>query len=84
MYYEINVSKHGKHYFATHERSFNQATRDAMKTVYEDFVKRFPKSEGFEISVTHYSLCGEKVEFAPKIQTLEEMEKENHEGFRNP
>jgi hypothetical protein len=49
MSYEINVSKNGKHYFATAKRSIdtlNQAVeiRDALKKV-------FPPEEGFEFNL---------------------------------
>ena len=52
MWYEINVSKDGKHYFATHKRSIStirQATeiRDRLKQV-------LTEEEGFEIKITQH------------------------------
>lgn len=52
MWYEINVSKGGKHYFATRKRSIDtihQATeiRDRLRQV-------MTKEEGFEITITQY------------------------------
>ena len=52
MWYEINVSRDGKHYFATHKRSIDtikQATeiRDRLR-------QAMTKEEGFEITVTQY------------------------------
>jgi hypothetical protein len=46
MWYEINVSKDGKHYFATHERSISTVAkaieiRDLLK-------KAMPEEEGFK------------------------------------
>lgn len=61
MYYEINVSKNGKHFFATAERSitsFMQAER-----MYAIFKEKFPESEGYEISVTEWNKVGKSVEF---------------------
>ena len=57
MHYEINVSKDGRHYFATHERSLRQQSEAAK--LFADFCLRFPKKEGFEITVTYYSSQGE-------------------------
>lgn len=52
MYYEINVSKNYQHYFATHKRSLDIALSPQVKAMAEDFEKRFPKSEGFAITIT--------------------------------
>jgi hypothetical protein len=49
--YEINVSKNGKHYFATHERSL--INKETAESVYKDFLTRFPMSEGFLVSITY-------------------------------
>ncbi len=56
MYYEINVALKGKHLFATSNRSCTD--RVALETVYSELAARFPKSEGFELSVTHYKTRG--------------------------
>jgi len=50
MYYEINVSLHGMHFFATAERSLKTAS--VCKAVYKEFVKAFSKSKGYELSIT--------------------------------
>tara|TARA_R110002167_G_scaffold192918_1_gene395509 strand:- start:418 stop:621 length:204 start_codon:yes stop_codon:yes gene_type:complete len=52
MSYEINVSQHGNHYFATHERSLRCGEELAIRTA-QDMRVRFPKSEGFEVSLSH-------------------------------
>ena len=57
MYYEINVSKNGRHYFVTHERSLTDQGKAAE--LFTDFCVRFPKREGFEISVTYYPGTGQ-------------------------
>lgn len=49
MDYEINVSKNGKHYFATHARSIRG--RQHANDILADFSKRFPKKEGFELEL---------------------------------
>lgn len=51
MYYEINISQHGSHYFATAERSIT--TKDKAKEVLSTLLEKFPKSEGFQISISH-------------------------------
>lgn len=49
MHYEINVTKRGKHYFGTHERSLT--TREQALELYWELMKRFPKFEDFEVTV---------------------------------
>jgi penicillin-binding protein-related factor A (putative recombinase) len=51
MGYEINVSKNGKHYFATHERSLPY-TKEAEEA-FKDFKVRFPEEEGFNVTITY-------------------------------
>lgn len=59
MYYEINVSKNGSHYFATHKRSISYE-RKAI-TMYNEFLEKFPIQEGYRVSVTKYEELGEDV-----------------------
>jgi hypothetical protein len=59
MFYEINVSKDGRHYFATHERSLIGKV-EALKA-YHDFVKRFPASEGFYVTLTECRRSGKDI-----------------------
>lgn len=54
--YEINVSWQGRHFFATHERSC-QSARDAMR-VAREIERRFPRSEGYVVNVTHWTESG--------------------------
>lgn len=56
MYYEINVSLNGSHYFATAERSLS--TEAQARKVLEDLKQRFPTGEGFKLSLTHYQTTG--------------------------
>jgi hypothetical protein len=51
MPYEINVSLNGRHYFATAPRSLT-TSKDAV-TMTLDFIKRFPATDGFKISVSY-------------------------------
>jgi hypothetical protein len=60
MWYEINVSLNGKHFFATHERSCRW--EDEMKKIVEVFKVKFPEEEGYEISVSRWETCGKGVE----------------------
>lgn len=56
MYYEINVSLNGKHFFATAERSIESKWK--LEEVYKVFKGKFPKEEGYEISVTYWKNSG--------------------------
>ena len=56
-YYEINVSKNGKHFFATAPRSI--VTRAKLGEVWEELDKRFPEEEGYGIMVTKQYQYGE-------------------------
>ena len=49
-YYEINVAKDGRHFFATHKRSLT--TEWKMKEALAIFKEKFPESEGYRIMVT--------------------------------
>ena len=51
--YEINVSKDGRHFFATSERSLRNDSE--LIAVYPIIAEKFPEAEGYRISVTrHY------------------------------
>ncbi len=67
MSYEINVSKRGKHVFATHERSLSTLSQAA------EVVKRleiaFPEAEGYLITVSRWEKVGRTVD-------MEELEYE--------
>lgn len=58
--YEINVSLHGQHFFATHERSI--VSERKLKEVYNVFKEKFPKADGYEISVTYWTKSGKEVD----------------------
>lgn len=56
MYYEINVSCDGKHFFATSERSLT--TRIDAQIAYNIFKDKFPADEGYKISVSRIEQLG--------------------------
>ena len=56
MYYEINVTLNGKHFFATAERSITN--RWDLNNKLKIFIDKFPKEEGYEISVTKWEKVG--------------------------
>jgi hypothetical protein len=56
MYYEINVSRNGKHLFATAERSVTSNAE--LQAVYPVISKAFPVAEGFSVSVTKWERIG--------------------------
>lgn len=60
MYYEINVALNGRHFFATHDRSLN--TWNKAMEVWNVFVKKFPRSEGYEVTMTEKKVTGQKID----------------------
>jgi hypothetical protein len=56
MYYEINVSLNGKHFFATAERSIISAER--CLDVYDALSLRFHKIDGYEIVISRVERKG--------------------------
>ena len=58
--YEINVSKDGKHFFATHERSLGLSKRHT-KEVYDKLVEAFPANEGYKIEISYWQKLGETI-----------------------
>lgn len=59
MYYEINVSLNGRHFFATAERSITNKWK--LEEVYRVFKNRFPKEEGYDITVSHIETYGKHI-----------------------
>lgn len=60
MYYEINISKNGKHFFATSSWSITSTT--ALQTVYAVLAEKFPAAEGYELIVTQWSKIGTPIQ----------------------
>ena len=60
MYYEINVSLNGKHFFATAERSITNPWD--LKDKLNIFIEKFPESEGYKISVTKWEKVGQDMD----------------------
>jgi len=56
-HYEINVSLNGRHYFATNERSLTGVESEA-RGMFNDMKKRYPREDGFELSLTHWEGSG--------------------------
>lgn len=65
MYYEINVSLNGRHFFATSEHSVQDAYK--AESLYKVFLKKFPESEGYRVTVTKWETKGHQTDFAPMI-----------------
>ena len=59
MYYEINVSKDGKHLFATDKRSIRFYWE--LEKVYRILEEKFPKEEGYKVTVTKWVEFGEEI-----------------------
>lgn len=60
-YYEINVSFKGKHFFATAPRSLTYL-REAEEA-YRVLVAKFPESEGYKVTATHFISSGQHITF---------------------
>ena len=60
MYYEINVAKDGKHFFATDKRSIT--TEKALKEVYKVLKEKFPPEEGYNMLVSQINIEGKFVD----------------------
>lgn len=54
--YEINVAKNGVHFFATDEHSITDKWK--LESVLKIIEEKFPKSEGYSISVTKWERTG--------------------------
>ena len=60
MYYEINVSLNGQHFFATDKRSITN--KIALKVVYNILKQKFPIEEGYDITVSQYETIGKFID----------------------
>ena len=60
MYYEINVAKDGKHFFATDKRSITNER--ALKEVYKVLKEKFPPEEGYDILVSYMQTTGKYID----------------------
>lgn len=59
--YRINVAHNGRHFFTTDPES--AWTKEKAKELYETIKKKFPESEGYDISVTYWETIGHHIEF---------------------
>lgn len=59
MYYEITVSKNGKHLFATSERSITNT--DKVTEIFNLFKEKFPENEGYKLEATFWKKTGTKI-----------------------
>ena len=59
MYYEINVSLNGQHFFATDKRSITN--KIALDVIYRVLKTKFPQEEGYHITVTYYETIGRHI-----------------------
>lgn len=56
-YYEINVALNGFHFFATDPRSC--PTKNEYKELLKVIKEKFPESEGYNVTATHWNCSGE-------------------------
>lgn len=62
MGYEINVAFNGKHLFATHERSLSNLLPDDALKVFHLMEEKFPKSEGYEVTMTEWKTTRRQIQ----------------------
>lgn len=60
MWYEINVARNGRHFFATDKRSIIWGYD--LENLLSVFREKFPESEGYKITVTKYETIGQEIE----------------------
>ncbi len=60
-YYDINVTFHGQHLFATHPRSAK--SKEEAERIFNAIKAKFPESEGYNVSCTHWAGAGSNVSF---------------------
>lgn len=60
MYYEVNISLNGKHFFATNERSITDEHK--LKEVYGTLREKFPNEDGYNITVVKYETVGKHID----------------------
>lgn len=56
MFYEINVSLNGRHFFATSPRSL--LSMGELEVVVPIMIAKFPRSEGYAVTVTRVETTG--------------------------
>jgi hypothetical protein len=66
MYYELNISLNGRHFFATAERSIT--SEDELKKVYDVLKVKFPHSEGYRIGITRWETTGTIIKLENEIE----------------
>lgn len=58
-FYRFNIAQHGRH----HSKIDNEWIRlDGAKEMLEDYRKRFPADEGFEVTLTYWECLGNTIE----------------------
>jgi hypothetical protein len=62
MYYEVNVSLHGQHLFATAERSTTNLYE--AERLYKLFKEKFPEEEGYKLTVTKWNKVGKEIDMS--------------------
>lgn len=79
--FEINVSKHGRHYFATHARSI--ADRNTCKILFEEFMSKFPAKDGYCVTVSkrqHHSVSmTDELIFQMVLDTITKLQSQKQE-----
>jgi hypothetical protein len=71
MYYEINVAKNGRHFFATDKRSITN--KRALKEVYSVFKEKFPQEEGYDMIVSYVETKGKHIDMEQEELSWKEL-----------
>lgn len=70
MGYEINISKNGKHHFATANRSLGYDIKK-VKEVYKELKSIYTEENGFVISVSRISTISSPIDMEEELMTNE-------------
>ena len=66
MYYEINISLNGQHFFATNERSITD--KHKLNKVYKELKEKFTNEDGYNITVTKYETVGKYIDMGDGLE----------------
>lgn len=80
MYYEVNVSKNGRHLFATAERSVIH--RGDLLDLVSLFNRKFPVTEGYEITVSECAKTSRTLETGQLLAESMHSKAEFESGIR--
>jgi hypothetical protein len=80
MYYEINVSLNGQHFFATAERSIHDMEK--LLLVFESLRHRFSTKDGYEITISERTNSGRTMTYAEVMDYVANLHARRKPAFK--